>query len=88
MMMRGDILQHPAEAAPAPPVEKRAQGGSRTEPSGVERHPDDVALDRKIGSIWRGALAAHLERDAVKGRDRKPLDREIVLCFPNEVFGW
>jgi hypothetical protein len=26
----------------------------KTDPGGVARHPDDVALDRKIGSICRG----------------------------------
>ena len=27
---------------------------TKTDPGGVARHPDDVALDRKIGSICRG----------------------------------
>jgi hypothetical protein len=27
---------------------------TRTDPGGAMRHPDDVALDRKIGSICRG----------------------------------
>jgi hypothetical protein len=27
---------------------------TKTDPGGVPRHPDDVALDRKIGSICRG----------------------------------
>ena len=27
---------------------------SKTDPAGVARHPDDIALDRKIGSICRG----------------------------------
>jgi hypothetical protein len=27
---------------------------TKTDPGGVARHPDDVALDRKIGRICRG----------------------------------
>jgi hypothetical protein len=27
---------------------------TKTDPGGVQRHPEDVALDRKIGSICRG----------------------------------
>jgi hypothetical protein len=34
------------------------------------------------------ALAAHLEGEAVKRRSGKPFHREIMLCFPDEVFGW
>src|SRR5882762_8778667 len=30
------------------------QSATKLDPGGVERHPDDVALDRKIGSICRG----------------------------------
>jgi hypothetical protein len=30
------------------------QSATKPNPGGVERHPDDVALDRKIGSICRG----------------------------------
>jgi hypothetical protein len=30
------------------------QWATKPNPGGVERHPDDVALDRKIGSICRG----------------------------------
>jgi hypothetical protein len=30
------------------------QSATTTDQGGVERHPDDVALDRKIGSICRG----------------------------------
>jgi hypothetical protein len=27
---------------------------TKTDPGGIARHPDDVAVDRKIGSICRG----------------------------------
>jgi hypothetical protein len=30
------------------------QSATKTDPSGVARDPNDVALDRKIGSICRG----------------------------------
>jgi hypothetical protein len=30
------------------------QSATKTDPAGIARHPDDVALDRKIGSICRG----------------------------------
>jgi hypothetical protein len=30
------------------------QSATKTDPGGIARHPDDVALDRKIGSICRG----------------------------------
>jgi hypothetical protein len=30
------------------------QSATKADHGGVERHPDDVALDRKIGSICRG----------------------------------
>jgi hypothetical protein len=32
----------------------KRQSTTKTDPGGVPRHPDDVALDRKIGSICRG----------------------------------
>jgi hypothetical protein len=30
------------------------QSATKTDPGGIARDPDDVALDRKIGSICRG----------------------------------
>jgi hypothetical protein len=35
-------------------VASKHQPAPKTDPGGVQRHPDDVALDRKIGSICRG----------------------------------
>jgi hypothetical protein len=35
-------------------VATKHQPAPKTDPGGVSRHPDDVALDRKIGSICRG----------------------------------
>ena len=32
----------------------KQQSATKTDPGGIARHPDDVALDRKIGSICRG----------------------------------
>ena len=39
---------HSKRAAPS------RQLATKPNPGGVERHPDDVALDRKIGSVCRG----------------------------------
>jgi hypothetical protein len=39
---------HSKRAAP------KHQLTTKTDPGGVPRHPEDVALDRKIGSICRG----------------------------------
>jgi hypothetical protein len=41
---------HHSKRAAAP----KHQLTTKTDPGGVARHPDDVALDRKIGSICRG----------------------------------
>jgi hypothetical protein len=41
---------HHSKRAAAP----KHQLMTKTDPGGVPRHPDDVALDRKIGSICRG----------------------------------
>jgi hypothetical protein len=41
---------HHSKRATAP----KHQLTTKTDPGGVARHPDDVALDRKIGSICRG----------------------------------
>jgi hypothetical protein len=35
------------------------QLATKLDPGGVERHLDDVALDRKTGSICRGVLGGH-----------------------------
>jgi hypothetical protein len=39
---------HSKRAAP------KQQSVTKADSGGVQRHPDDVALDRKIGSICRG----------------------------------
>jgi hypothetical protein len=41
---------HHSKRAAAP----KHKSATKTDPGGVARHPDDVALDRKIGSICRG----------------------------------
>jgi len=37
------------------------QLANKADGGGIERHPDDAALDRKIGSICRGARATEAD---------------------------
>jgi hypothetical protein len=52
------------------------QSATNTDPGGIARHPDDDALDRKIGSICRGCWGARRPRQRV---NHSGYDARILL---------